>query len=91
MMMMMMMMMMLVDSSPLDDECVVDRKLYWIHNINKDYETSGQFITLYQKLREDEERFWRNFRMSSSNIQVGVCLYGDTCTSVWHVEIGGPG
>ena len=27
--------------------------------ITIDYETGGQFVTLYEKLREDEERFWR--------------------------------
>lgn len=59
------MMMMLLDSSPLDDECVGKRRRYWTHNINKDHETSGQFVTLYEKLREDEERFWRYFRMST--------------------------
>ena len=82
-------MMMSLDSSPLD-ECVGERRRYWTHNINKDYEASGQFVTLYDKLREDE-RFWRYFGMSSSYIQVGVCMNRDTCTSVWHVEIGRPG
>ena len=59
-------------------------------NINKNYNTGGQFVTLYEKLREYEERFWRYFRMRSSYIQVCVCINGDTSTSVWHVEIGRP-
>ena len=64
-------MMMLLNSSPLGDECAGERRRYWILNINKDHETSGQFVTLYEKLREDEGRFWRYYILHS-----GWCLFG---------------
>ena len=40
--------------------------------ITIDYEASGQFVTLYEKLREDEERFCKYFRMILIYYWVGI-------------------
>ena len=52
----------------------IRRKRYWVHKINKDRTTLGEFHTLYGHLREDEERFWSYFRMSTTTFDYILSL-----------------
>jgi len=37
----------------------------WVHPINEQRALKGAFVTLYSKLREDDQKFFNYFRMSA--------------------------
>lgn len=42
----------------------VNKRRYWVHEINKERETFGEYHTLLEKLESDGHRFFMYFRMS---------------------------
>ncbi|CAH2088949.1 unnamed protein product [Euphydryas editha] len=43
------------------------KKRIWIHDINRQHRIHGEFHTLYPRLRLDEDRFFKAFRMTTEN------------------------
>ena len=55
------------------DEMVTE----WVHPINNERETFGEFQHLYKELRMDEDRFKTYFRMSVSSFEYVLGLVKD--------------
>lgn len=52
----------------------IKRKRHWVHAINEERRALGEFHHLYGRLREDEERFWSYFRMSTTTFDYILSL-----------------
>jgi hypothetical protein len=51
-----------------EEEKRVKRK-YWIHNVFRAREEEGEFHTLFGRLKDDRQKFFKYFRMSISKFE----------------------